>query len=138
MDRGFSLVELIVVIAIMAALIGVLAPAYLSYVEKTRVQSDETAAGEILRAAEIVVYSGTYEVTEMVLVTFDSGGVKVQESTAGEELRDLLIENFGDLSKIVPISKKYGNQRYTIRLVPAEKGSGTMLPGVAGSWSLLG
>ena len=38
-NKGFSLVELIVVVAIMAVLVGVLAPAYLRYVEKTRMQT---------------------------------------------------------------------------------------------------
>ena len=39
-NKGFSLVELIIVVAIMAVLIGVLAPQYLRYVEKTRLQRD--------------------------------------------------------------------------------------------------
>lgn len=46
-NKGFSLVELIIVVAIMAVLIGVLAPQYLRYVEKSRLQRDNTSIGEI-------------------------------------------------------------------------------------------
>ena len=49
-NKGFSLVELIVVVAIMAVLVGVLAPAYLTYVEKTRVQKDTSAIAEVVSA----------------------------------------------------------------------------------------
>ncbi len=37
-NSGFSLVELIIVIAIMAVLVGLLAPQYIKYVEKSRIQ----------------------------------------------------------------------------------------------------
>ena len=45
-NKGFSLVELIIVVAIMAVLIGVLAPQYLRYVEKSRLQKDNTSMSE--------------------------------------------------------------------------------------------
>ncbi len=35
-NKGFSLVELIIVIAIMAVLVGVLAPQFIKYVEQSR------------------------------------------------------------------------------------------------------
>ena len=39
-NKGFSLVELIIVIAIMAILVGVLAPQLIKYIEKTNVSND--------------------------------------------------------------------------------------------------
>lgn len=54
-NRGFSLVELIIVVAIMAVLMVVLTPAMLRYVEKARVQKDESAVGDVLEAAELAL-----------------------------------------------------------------------------------
>lgn len=52
-QKGFSLVELIVVIAVMAVLVVVLAPAYLRYVDKSRLQKDVSAIGEVIEAIKI-------------------------------------------------------------------------------------
>lgn len=54
-NKGFSLVELIVVVAIMAVLMVVLAPAMLRYVEKTRAQKDDSAASEVREALELAL-----------------------------------------------------------------------------------
>ena len=69
-NKGFSLVELIIVVAIMAVLIGVLAPAYLQYVEKSKKTSDASAVGSVMDAIEIIAAdpaidwtSGTVDVT---------------------------------------------------------------------------
>ena len=49
-NKGFSLVELSVVIAIMAVMTSVLAPARLQYVERSRAQKDDSAMGELTNA----------------------------------------------------------------------------------------
>lgn len=54
-NKGFSLVELIVVIAIMAVLTSVLAPSLLGYVEKSRMQKDDSAMGEVTNAIKLAL-----------------------------------------------------------------------------------
>lgn len=49
-NKGFSLVELIVVIAIMAVLIGVLAPTLLGNIEKSKLSKDKQAIDELYQA----------------------------------------------------------------------------------------
>ncbi len=53
-NKGFSLVELIIVIAIMAVLVGILAPQLLRYVEKSKVTADEEFLNAVYSA---VVYA---------------------------------------------------------------------------------
>ena len=54
-NKGFSLVELIIVIAIMAVLIGVLAPQYIGYVEKSRQSSDIQNAQSLATEIGVVI-----------------------------------------------------------------------------------
>ncbi len=54
-NRGFSLIELIIVIAIMAVLIGVLTPIYIRYVRRSQVSVDVANADEIALAINVAI-----------------------------------------------------------------------------------
>ena len=55
MNKGFSLVELIVVIAIMAILVGVAVPVYTSYITKANDNVDKQTAGEVEHAIAVLL-----------------------------------------------------------------------------------
>ncbi len=61
-NKGFSLVELIIVIAIMAVLVGVLAPQFLKYVERSRKSTDVQAVAEIISAVNVYVADPSHTV----------------------------------------------------------------------------
>jgi len=72
-NKGFSLVELIIVIAIMAILIAVLAPQYLKYVEKTKRNSDAKAFGEVVQATEVAIADPLNKQVGNVTVSWNGG-----------------------------------------------------------------
>ncbi len=67
-NKGFSLVELIIVIAIMAILVGVLAPQFIKYVESSKQSTDIQNASEIRAAVEAFV-AENQPTTDIVIAT---------------------------------------------------------------------
>lgn len=68
-NKGFSLVELIIVIAIMAVLVGLLAPQYFKYVDNSRVATDISNSEELATVFGVAfangqITPGTYTGTE--------------------------------------------------------------------------
>lgn len=78
-NKGFSLVELIVVIAIMAILVGVAVPVYSSYVEKANAAKDEQLLGEINSAFAVVCAGNAIDINTVIDATIDieNGAVKL-------------------------------------------------------------
>lgn len=54
-NKGFSLVELIIVIAIMAILVGVMAPQLIKYIEKANVSADTQIADSVRTAVQTTI-----------------------------------------------------------------------------------
>lgn len=59
-NKGFTLVELVIVIAILAILVGLLAPQYTKYVEKSRKTADANNLEEIVKEIKVVASDPTY------------------------------------------------------------------------------
>lgn len=72
-NKGFSLVELIVVIAIMAILAAVAIPTFASFITKANVASDVSFINDLTYAAELA-HTATGDKVTAVEVTVDANG----------------------------------------------------------------
>ncbi|HCA22267.1 MAG TPA: hypothetical protein DEO87_07820 [Lachnospiraceae bacterium] len=80
-NKGFSLVELIIVIAIMAILAAAIAPALIRYIDKSRRADDVTAAGTVLTGVQTAMadedcYSEIAKATSNQIIISVKGGSK--------------------------------------------------------------
>ena len=79
-NKGFSLVELIIVIAIMAILAAAIAPALIRYIDKSRKADDVTAAGTIATAANAAF---TNEAAYEAVMNDMKGNTLIAQATPG-------------------------------------------------------
>ncbi|MBR1816597.1 MAG: type II secretion system protein [Lachnospiraceae bacterium] len=107
-NTGFSLVELIIVIAIMAILAGAIAPALIRYIDKSRKSNDVTAAKTIKTAVETAL---SYEKSFELLTTGD------ESSTTDADGKTISYVGYIEIKPDVEYTG-YGN--HEIELIPAD------------------
>lgn len=126
-NKGFSLVELIVVVAIMAVLMVVISPALLKNVEKTRLQRDNSAISEIANAAKIACadedINKTVSTTGPITITLDL-------TAAGSN--DLQKEVFATVGEVKLQSNTYTGTGATKPSIVVEVDTDTMAATVKG------
>ena len=107
-NKGFTLVELVIVIAILAILVGLLAPQYTKYVEKSRKAADADNLEEMVKAVQVyeadtdsnaALETGDYEIT----MTTDKTTI-----TDNSTLKAALEEYVPDYASKKLKSKKWG------------------------------
>ncbi len=98
-NKGFSLVELIIVIAIMAILVGAIAPALIRYIDKSRKSNDVTSAKTIKTAIETAlgnedIYAYLTNTDDITVVTVNPG--QATEETGGSTSKAIDITGCSD------------------------------------------
>ena len=128
-NKGFSLVELIIVIAIMAVLVGVLAPTYLQYVEKSKKSNDAQTVDSIVNALEIcaidpeVQVAGDWEITITITnsgTTYTPVGTKAGNTKFIDALDDIVPTS----TKLKSTKWDSTNNGFEIKASPVANGYG--------------
>lgn len=92
-NKGFSLVELIVVVAIMAVLLGVLVPTLVRHIESSRLSKDKKNLDELRVAMEVALANEDYADITCTNVVINSGKA-VSVETEGASFDPNLNTNF--------------------------------------------
>lgn len=124
-NKGFSLVELIIVIAIMAILIVVLAPQYLKYVERSRNSTDLQNVTELKNAIE--TYAADPESAQPINANFSVVVTRTNITCTDAAVWDALTEaglvNGASPSTDIKCSSRNAWDNYTMQGAPQANGS---------------
>lgn len=123
-NKGFSLVELIVVIAIMAILAAVAIPTFAGFINKANVAADEGFANDIEYAVELALAAEDTDVTAITVVYNKSTkAIDTLNYTAGGKVYDIIGSgNTAADAEVIELVKGTIDTKYVLKTSPtAEK-----------------
>lgn len=101
-NKGFTLVELVIVIAILAILVGLLAPQYTKYVEKSRKSADASNMDELVKAIQVyatdkaVKFEGDAK-SKTITIALTSTGVTYGGDADAKAAFDEYVPNYANI-----------------------------------------
>ena len=116
-NKCFTLVELVIVVAILAILVGILAPQYTKYVEKSRKAADVDNMDEIVKAVQVYAVdqgtkAGGNTAVDPFTITLSSSGAKISNTTVETGVKEYL----PNYDKISLKSKQWGTPDPTVTM----------------------
>ena len=126
-NKGFSLVELIVVIAIMAVLVGVLAPTLIKNVEKSKETKDQQNLDSVKEAITTVLSDQNYYDTlynNSITVNGKTGSLSISSDLSGSNTALSEIKDSLGSTEVKMSSKKYNNSNVTFTITNGKVSQG--------------
>lgn len=121
-NSGFSLVELIIVISIMGVLLGVIAPAFIRYVQKSRIVKDEQNLDIVRQTIETMLSNEDFydDLTNASIIILEDGSVSIENTKLSADEVERVTKEFTDIlnnTKVVMSSYRYSDKKITINII---------------------
>lgn len=121
-NKGFSLVELIIVISIMAVLLGVITPALIRYLQKSRIIRDERNLDIVRESIETVLSNEDFyeNLADSSVVINEDGTIAINNTKISSEEKTKVTKELTDVlnnNKIEMSSFRYNSKKIIFKVI---------------------
>lgn len=121
-NKGFSLVELIIVISIMAVLLGVITPALIRYLQKSRIIRDERNLDIVRESIETVLSNEDFyeDLADSSVVINEDGTIAINNAKISSEEKTKVTKELTDVlnnNKIEMSSFRYNSKKIIFKVI---------------------
>ena len=121
-NKGFSLVELIIVITIMAVLLGVITPALIRYLQKSRIIRDERNLDIVRESIETVLSNEDFyeDLADSSVVINEDGTIAINNTKISSEEKTKVTKELTDVlnnNKIEMSSFRYNSKKIIFKVI---------------------